>query len=368
MTKLTRKLFISILTVAFAFVTLGATTFAWFTLTTTAEVDTFNATMHSGTGIEMSLDGGVTYKNYFTETEILAAIARSEGGTVLNLVTSFDGISMTRHQNLYIAEPDEESIISDWGSDTVLTSDYIIFDVWFRSPTEGARIYLLKDTKTSSTGKSWKPDGTFEYGYYEMVGEVGEEVLTLLPKQINTGSTAFMVYLADTLRMSFQKYDLDDATGDEFVAEDLSPTTNVVIYELDPDITGRETNLNNPKNHRLDTAVVQDIGMVPYYNKKNVAKPINEELIDLVDAELAETTIYDNSDLVIDLEAVEGKPLLLELTAEKENSDGYYYGYMKVRIWAEGWDPDAFNSVLGASLSIDLAFGGADPEETGGEG
>ena len=37
--------------------------------------------------------------------------------------------------------------VSDWGSDEDVASDYIT-DVWFRSPTEGARIYLLTDTKT----------------------------------------------------------------------------------------------------------------------------------------------------------------------------------------------------------------------------
>ena len=95
MTKLTRKLFISILTVAFAFVTLGATTFAWFTLTTTAKVETFDASMQSGTGIEMSLDGGLSYKNYFTTEEILDAITGSTSGTItFNLVTSLDGVDL----------------------------------------------------------------------------------------------------------------------------------------------------------------------------------------------------------------------------------------------------------------------------------
>lgn len=135
MTKLTRKLFISILTVAFAFVTLGATTFAWFTLTTTAKVDTFDAQMMAGTGIEMSLDGGTSFKNYFTEAEILDAITGTPDGDILfNLCTTLDGINMYRHADLTATE----FTAFDEGEKAPST-DYIQFDIWFRSPTQDAR-------------------------------------------------------------------------------------------------------------------------------------------------------------------------------------------------------------------------------------
>jgi len=359
MTKLTRKLFISILTVAFAFVTLGATTFAWFTLTTTAKVDTFNASMQSGTGIEMSLDGGFSYKNYFSKEEILEAITNSTTGTItFNLVTSFNGVDMYRHTNLYIENAAAASGYGDWGLDEDIASDYITFDVWFRSPTEGARIYLLTDTKTGlakdSLGnpinnKLWQPDGTFFYG--------GEE-------EITKNTDPFNVYLADTLRMSFQKFSLtnDEDDEDSLIKGD---SEGVVIYELDPTIADRPA--LNEENFRLDTEVVINLGMVEYYNFKNENKQINTQLIGYVNEALPKT-IYDNDHLVVDLEKVDAgeehadAPVLLVLTAEKGTFDGYYYGYMEVRVWAEGWDPDAFNAVLGSSLSIDFAFGGADPE------
>lgn len=347
MTKLTRKLFISILTVAFAFVTLGATTFAWFTLTTTAKVETFDASMQSGTGIEMSLDGGSSYKNYFTKAEILDAITQEEDGTItFNLVTSLNGIDMYRYIDLSVDAPGDSD-----NEEEVADTDYIEFDVWFRSPTEGARIYLLTDTSTTSLGKSWKPDGTFSYG----------------GQSINPTTSSFDVYLADTLRMSFEKYTVTPGT--------LATTASgdVIIYELDPSIQGRSTdNLTNPENYRLDTAIVKTSGMVPYYNAKNSEKPIKTAFMDAVSAVLPEP-IYQNSDLVgdldkVDIEAGEGvegyshAPVLLTLTAAKTPHDGYYYGLMQVRIWAEGWDPDAFNSILGDSVDINLAFGGAKPK------
>lgn len=58
MKKLTRKLFISILSMAFAVIAIGTTTFAWITISTTAKVDTFDANVEAGAGgIELSWDG-----------------------------------------------------------------------------------------------------------------------------------------------------------------------------------------------------------------------------------------------------------------------------------------------------------------------
>lgn len=57
MKKLTRKLFISILSMAFAVIAIGTTTFAWITISTTAEVNAFEASVETGAGgIELSWD------------------------------------------------------------------------------------------------------------------------------------------------------------------------------------------------------------------------------------------------------------------------------------------------------------------------
>ena len=57
MKKLTRKLFISILSMAFAVIAIGTTTFAWITISTTAKVEEFSANVEAGAGgIELSWD------------------------------------------------------------------------------------------------------------------------------------------------------------------------------------------------------------------------------------------------------------------------------------------------------------------------
>ena len=62
MRKLTTKLLFAIISAAFALVALGTTTFAWFTLSDTATVSTFDAQITAGEGIEISLDD----INYYT--------------------------------------------------------------------------------------------------------------------------------------------------------------------------------------------------------------------------------------------------------------------------------------------------------------
>ena len=55
MTKMTRKLLLSIITVVLTVVALGTTTFAWFTLTNTAQIQEFEAKIIADSGIEIAI-------------------------------------------------------------------------------------------------------------------------------------------------------------------------------------------------------------------------------------------------------------------------------------------------------------------------
>jgi hypothetical protein len=54
--NLTKKLFLSVLTLAFAVISLGASTYAWFVLSEDANVEAFSGTVQSGTsGLEIAV-------------------------------------------------------------------------------------------------------------------------------------------------------------------------------------------------------------------------------------------------------------------------------------------------------------------------
>ena len=53
--NLTKKLFLSVLTLAFAVISLGASTYAWFTMSKNAQINAFEAEVQAGEGIEIAV-------------------------------------------------------------------------------------------------------------------------------------------------------------------------------------------------------------------------------------------------------------------------------------------------------------------------
>src|SRR5690554_1781004 len=57
MSKLSKKAILAVLSLVLTFVALGATTFAWFSLGTTATVEQFNVNVKGSEGLEINFDG-----------------------------------------------------------------------------------------------------------------------------------------------------------------------------------------------------------------------------------------------------------------------------------------------------------------------
>ena len=78
--KLTRKLMLSAFTLLFAVISLGASTYAWFTMSTEAEVEAFEAQVIGGEGFDIAVTArggdktGVTWYNGILPTEAINAI------------------------------------------------------------------------------------------------------------------------------------------------------------------------------------------------------------------------------------------------------------------------------------------------------
>lgn len=370
MKKLARKIFIALFTAVFALVTLGATTFAWFTLTTTVEIQSFGSKITSGTGIEVSLDGQ-DFKSYISTDEILSRIKVRNGfgdEIVLDAITSNNGydfnvldISEAHKPFEGDNQPTKETILGDLGG-----NKYIEFELYFRTPTpasdsdDSTWVYLLDNTKISSVGVLWISDATFK----------DTASTTLVPGGEKT------IFAANCLRMSFQTYNLNPliASGSN-TAFGSAQNDAVVIYELDPD----ENNL------RLDDEL-KEYGSIDYFRAKSGAleRDLREFYKTGVDED--ENPIYDytdilpvvlNNDNLVSSSALgegsmEGKAAIVELVTD--STDGYTYGAVMVRMWIEGWDPDCYNAIMAADLSINLNFGGSTKEpglpvqEENGEG
>jgi len=332
MTKLSRKLLLSVLTVAFALITLGATTFAWFTLSTKAEVQTFNVDVTSGAGIEISADGS-NYSNYISSQQVYAAITRAGSSTVLDHVTSPDGIDFNVIKN-------NESFIQAQGGWTE-------FNLWFRSPEKNVEVYLLNQSKVSSTGMTWVSDANFSLsGSKNMV--VGESTT---------------LYGANAVRISTTENPVETQIGDSFQYES---GTEANVFELG----GSDPSQNDL---RLDKEI-KDYGSVAYYNAKNPNAPLSEDAISEAEDNFPDVLAYENlptidmlnTNDIYSLVGDEQTRLYTPVVTLKDSptttgAATYYYGQITVRIWLEGWDPDMFNAIMADKISISLVFGGHSP-------
>lgn len=346
MQKLARKTLLSIFAVAITIIAIGAITFAWFTMTTIAEVDEFDTDIRAESGIEISLDGQ-SFASYIRkediESKIKANLGIEDGPIILNPVTTANGFSNFHTITKYGDIPAlEEAAPGKW----------IWFNLYFRTPEANSYVYLLDETEISSVGRPWKADITFNDA----------------PGHLITAGETKMIYAANALRISFLTCNLDLAKID--LGEEPIGTTpkSVVVYELDP--TYGSPPQPHEMNNKLGDSLKEGYGLIEYYRIKNdgafddPATGLN--LTDYFGNDILPTNVLGSSNLVNaerlndDRAVIEGnKAAILAFEEEDYHADtSYYYGAVKVQMWIEGWDPDSYNAIHMADLQISLSFGG----------
>jgi len=299
MRKLTNKLFISILTVAFAVIALGTTTFAWFTLSNTATVSPFNATVTAGQGIEISLDQTNWYTT-LTEAKIeeflfAAGTGKYASTFKLDLVTSTDGLAFTLMDGAT-------------GVNEAAGTHYIKFTLYFRSKDDtniAPKIYWNNATITS-TGKQWTADASFT----DAVGATTPSV--------TAGDANLPRYAANAARISIK-----------------GGADNPVIYELAENFDSKGNTVLGQKSKAELEALTA--GQKSYNAAKGVVQTVPA-------GAAIPNTVTDPADL--------DNNELITLTGAAKN----WTGSVSVVIWLEGWDQNAFNAILDDTLSIGLVF------------
>lgn len=307
MNKLTRKLLVSVFTLAFALVTLGATTFAWFTLSSTAAVDQIDMQIVAGDGIEIS-GNGTNYRSQVPLSELTDIITSEtlEEYMMMDSVTSPDGKTFKKLDG------------------TTASGYYVEFKLYFRSPTQNARVYLTANTQIASTRKTWHSDVPFRY-------RAGAE---------SPSKTEFDIFSADSLRFSIEEQN-NNAGSFEDITNNLP-----LVFELTP--------FNSTANLRLDQTINMDQGLVPYWRAKTGGEDVTVgKSIVLPQVLNSETGIGSTGEA----EKLNPNKTILTLSKNPTEADGYYYNYALVRLWLEGWDPDNFDAILKSRLSIKFDFG-----------
>ncbi|MGI6728741.1 MAG: hypothetical protein ACOX5P_00535 [Bacilli bacterium] len=320
MNRISKKLLMGVLSVAFSLVALGTVTFAWFTLTNTATVYPIELEISTNGGIEMAfmplpdlskvkdpafygLYSTAAYQNevnfdmlkdYFEE------LGYDDDFEGLKNVTSSDGINFKDMNN----EPVDE-----------LTAGGVFkFSVVIRSLVPNQNVYLTPFTSLTSNPIEWKSDANFQ----------NSQGVDLKPGDVVT------YYAANAARMSFYSIDFDDEEVDY-----------KFVYELPEGAYGE--GFSALYGNKKQGAKAQENGTVSYYNAKHITGRITPEDVSAV--ELVETQSSFLSQTPI-----------ARIPNDTQDDAGYYYTAVEIRIWLEGWDADNIDAIIQSQIKAQIQF------------
>jgi len=320
MNRISKKLLMGVLSVAFSLVALGTVTFAWFTLTNTATVYPIDLEISTNGGIEMAfmplpdltidqndpafygLHSTAAYQNevdFEMLKDYFAEIGYDDDFEGLKNVTSSDGISFKDMNNVSV---------------DALTGGIFKFSVVIRSLVPNQNVYLTPFTSLSSDPIEWKSDASFK----------NSQGVDLKPGDVVT------YYAANSARMSFYSIDFDDEEVDY-----------KFVYELPEGAYGEGFSaLYGNKKQGTDA---QENGTVSYYNAKHITGRITPG--DVLAVKLVETKssfLYQTP--------------IARIPNDTKDKAGYYYTAVEIRIWLEGWDADNIDAIIQSQIRAQIQF------------
>lgn len=310
MSSIARKLVLSVVAVLLSVLAFGTTTFAWFTITNVSEVQPFESEIVTDNGIEVSLDG-ITWVTSLTTEMIDAYIAAQYPGFAFNHVTTTTG-----HSNFLTLGT---SGVTEAGTASVLS-----LNLMFRS--NNANAVKWTGVSLSGTSASWISDVSFTRS-------------SNLPEGAPVLSAGLVtVNPANAMRISILGNHLSDAVVVyENPAGDYDGAYNTVL--------GGDV-LLTPVDFSDGVGVgLGDPGSYNYYYVKTDALITGTNAV----VTAASITAVDNN--------INAR-LVLHMTANSLYSTTYW-GQISIRIWFEGWDAEAYNSLLGRMITTSFIFEGA---------
>ena len=298
MKKLTRKLFISVLVAVFAFVALGTSTYAWITMSTTAEVTAFEAEVSAGeAGIELS-------ENYDeagpTNSTWLSVLTLQNLPTVaLNDLTTTDGIKFYD----FSSNPTTEAGFSSEMTQNSTAQGYVD-DVYTYNSNLGYiehSIYIRRSSQTTGT-TTVCVDGS-EVVFAPGTGESGD--FTYIPKGQSTATTIDNLFATNALRLS------------------ITGNTATAIYEQKEGENG-------------NTLACANDGFAHSYAASQGIK--------LPTATLSYTTYKAGT-----TDDTQDSTTIITLTDQEPVK-------VTFRVWIEGWDNECHAQILTQKLSVKFGF------------
>lgn len=306
MIRISKRTLLSILTLVLTLVALGTTSFAWFTLSNVATVNNITANVQAGEGLEVAL--GINEKiltDYKTNLNAndWQKVLDELSGFRLNAVTTND---LTNFYKLAFKNTDEVIKPGLYQEEALSNSDYLEFKVYFKSNSAGDVFFnnysFIDEQKLFTPRVQYDKDNAG-------IDEV----------------TPFNAYASNAVRIAVEDKVYQNGSNG---GTNLHTGNSGVNY-------GQFSYLTEMRNdiYWLHNSSFKKLGTVTDNETLNIAE------VSILEAE---TSISSNAEKVVTL-----------VKAQGEND---YTASITIKIWIEGFDADAYDSLFGARLQLSLSF------------
>lgn len=318
--NLTKKLMLSVLTLAFAVVSLGASTFAWFTTSEKASVEQIEANVIGGSGIEIAVGsvGATTPSSaYFVNQlplEQITAVLNGYGFTDLDHLSGIKTGALTAF-NGSLYDIDEDAA----------TDGYVAFRLFVRVNNQGD--VTLNTINLASTS----PETTWKSGIEYQIGADDPETTDVVENKIGADQVV--------------KYSVLDALRVAVIASE-SDGSNPVTKVYERAVT------------TVNTKGFSKYGAYDIYNKKME----NGTPLTLFNDDSNLTTAnsnWVNYEFAEGKEGEVGKETFKQLTEKITFADVVKDDYIAfdIYMWVEGYDQECVNAIFSQNVQLNLEFG-----------
>lgn len=322
--KSIKRVLISVLTLIVVGMIFGSATYAWITLSTINNIEGLSLTASAGDDLQLSLDG----ETYYNQLPGEMVEALFEGMKLVD-VTSFDGINFQTGglRDIGVAIPNEH---------------YISFDLWIRTARPEHHIYLINHIDSMS---DYNTDEIGTYAISEGVMWVAKSGFFNGPTVddwVEAGSVG-RYYASQAVRMSFIEL------KDDLNPNDIRNTNELNRFLFDPS--------NDPYRGYGVT-----YGAFSYFFQRTRWWITAPTLIPEVSYRLTQVDPDDP------YQALSNDSLISELQPTgilNDKNREYYSGKVRINIWIEGWDADAFDAIDRDKIKFQIQFKAARPPMNG---
>lgn len=368
MSQMSKKLVLSVLAVVLTVVALGTTTFAWFTLTNVAQVQSFQAEVIADSGMEISLDDTANANVWVTS--LTTAMIQDYIETKYSGNFKFDANTTADGEEFF---PLGASVASSAGvleiglrfrSQTVNTIN------WTSVSLDSAGVGFIPGVSFLNTSGSITAQatsaGTFKAsnaariavdGTSQVVYELGGNA-----PGTSVGTTASNTHLGAQTGVDYSGYlatiELDGINVNAIKLPDSNPLNDgtslgdTFVYLYDGD------------EYALDFGTTD---YVAYATEMGVGEVADYTFPALYAGQLAyyyETTNefpagVDDINTVATVTTLGGGLEVLSMSADNLGTGYTFSDGVTIRIWIEGWDPDMFNAILEDIITASFTFTGS---------